>query len=224
MLYSEINVCDDTDGTKAREIEICVDTDAEIPRDIVVCAGQCDNPPELFLTGTDSPDVGSIYTASGGIKPYSWSISAGEISGGTITSLSGACGAGTVTVSDKCGQQESIPVRFPSGQWCRKDIHDRQNGCSDNTGDCSQALGNYYDGDTKYDVDSSMGWDTSKPSPSLTWSGILSNGSCQDGMSYVWNSDRSGIGITVPGFPHCVNQYGATVKPCKVTIYKWVCL
>jgi hypothetical protein len=72
----------------------------------------------LAISGPTNPEIGSQYAASGGKPPYTWSISAGAIgSGGAITSLAGACGTGTVTVHDACGNSAQQTVLFPSGQW-----------------------------------------------------------------------------------------------------------
>jgi hypothetical protein len=86
----------------------------------------------LTLSGTDAPVVGSQYSASGGKAPYTWSISCGAISDtGQVTSLSGCCGSGTVTVTDSCGQSVSIEVRFPTGQWVQIHQDDGECGSSD---------------------------------------------------------------------------------------------
>ncbi|MDW7643456.1 MAG: hypothetical protein SCI25_00275 [Desulfuromonadales bacterium] len=72
----------------------------------------------LTLTGTETPVVGSQYGVSGGKAPYLWSISCGSIDEtGQITSLDGCCGSGTVSVSDACGGNAVMDVRFADGQW-----------------------------------------------------------------------------------------------------------
>jgi len=87
----------------------------------------------LSLTGTDAPSVGSQYSASGGVAPYTWSISCGAISAiGQVTSLSGCCGSGEVSVTDACGTSASIEVRFPNGTWVQINYEDfRGVGCGD---------------------------------------------------------------------------------------------
>lgn len=73
----------------------------------------------LNLSGAETPSVGSIYSASGGVAPYTYSISCGSIDPdtGEVTDLSGCCGSGTATVTDDCGATASMTVRFPSGVW-----------------------------------------------------------------------------------------------------------
>lgn len=70
------------------------------------------------ISGTENIIVGSTYTATGGKEPYTFSVSCGSInSSGVITSVTGCCGAGTVGVTDKCGQTASMVVRYAAGTW-----------------------------------------------------------------------------------------------------------
>lgn len=73
----------------------------------------------MKIDGPDTPSEDSQYSVEGGKPPYVWDISSGSINvdTGAIISLSGACGSGTVKVTDACGNTESLPVRFPSGKW-----------------------------------------------------------------------------------------------------------
>ncbi|APG24108.1 hypothetical protein [Syntrophotalea acetylenica] len=92
------------------------------PEEIVFCQ-RCAGLPPLRVAGPDTPDLGDKYAATGGKAPYDWHISAGEIDTktGVVTNLSGACGTGSVSVTDACGNTASIDVRFPLGQWVQVD-------------------------------------------------------------------------------------------------------
>lgn len=119
----QIQRCDEeptaSDGRDGR-IVICDEEPEPSEGRIVICPLECDpDMPALTISGAVAPSVGSQYTAAGGKPPYQYSISAGEIAAGTgtIASLSGACGTGTVTVVDVCNNSAGMSVRFPSGQW-----------------------------------------------------------------------------------------------------------
>lgn len=74
--------------------------------------------PLLTISGSESIIVGSAYAGSGGLAPYTYSISCGSISSvGVVTSVTGCCGAGTITVRDECGNIASMVGRFASGSW-----------------------------------------------------------------------------------------------------------
>ncbi|MGE4544224.1 MAG: hypothetical protein AB7D06_08945 [Pedobacter sp.] len=115
----EILFCDTAeDAKKVGELRFC-DKDEQGQTDL---PGECQGLDELEIAGSETPGVGTIYGASGGLRPYSWSISAGVIDGGgRVNSLSGACGAGSVTVTDACGNTATMDVRFPDGQWVLKE-------------------------------------------------------------------------------------------------------
>lgn len=69
------------------------------------------------ISGTETPVVGSGYSASGAVGAVSWSMSPGTINSetGVITVL--GCGTGTITAIDSCGRSASMEVRFPNGYW-----------------------------------------------------------------------------------------------------------
>lgn len=75
---------------------------------------------QLTIEGPDAVTEGAIYVASGGVPPYAWSISCGTIDDGVVVSLSGCCGAGSITVFDSCGGSAALSVRFPVGGWVYK--------------------------------------------------------------------------------------------------------
>ncbi|MFA5706163.1 MAG: hypothetical protein WDA41_07395 [Candidatus Neomarinimicrobiota bacterium] len=90
------------------------------------CIEQCDacaNATALVLTGSDavtSPG-GYQYTVSGGVTPYAWSVSGVGASideNGYVSLDESACGAYTVTVTDRCGGSASLTARVTNhGQW-----------------------------------------------------------------------------------------------------------
>lgn len=89
-------------------------------------------PLELSTTATSDLVVGDVFSASGGVPPYTFSFD-----GGTICSIEGGCGddvfgeiqtitdcgatgtprSGTVTVTDSCGNTASQTFRLPNGVW-----------------------------------------------------------------------------------------------------------
>lgn len=125
----DIVICDQQ-GTDSehREIMVCSEQDStDDGREIVVCNEQdvdCSDPPELDIEGPGAPVVGSVYTPSGGVEPYSFSMSGGTIDDDgevlSVTSCGGSGGngaVGSVTVTDACGQSASLTVRLPGGSW-----------------------------------------------------------------------------------------------------------
>ncbi len=82
------------------------------------------NPP-LTITGPEEPKVGDVYTASGGVPPYSFNFNGGEIDADTgeilsITTCGGPEGNGAigiVSVVDQCASNNNIKVRVHGGAW-----------------------------------------------------------------------------------------------------------
>jgi hypothetical protein len=68
----------------------------------------------LILSGFEAPQVGSIYVASGGTRPYTYSISSGSIDSNTgeVRSLSLTQDSGVVTVTDSLFHVSTIQVFF----------------------------------------------------------------------------------------------------------------
>lgn len=85
------------------------------PHPCIVCDPQ--NPATVTLSGPDAPTDGSQYTATGGIEPYTWSITKGSITQTGVVTVSGQCGTATVTATDSCGNVETKDVRMPGGVW-----------------------------------------------------------------------------------------------------------
>jgi hypothetical protein len=115
-----ISICDDKPKPSIGKITICDDKPKPSDGKIVICPPECG--PEitdLTIFGDTAPSIGSSYGATGGKPPYRYSISAGTIdhTTGTVTDLSGACGTGSVSVSDACGNAASMQVAFLNGQW-----------------------------------------------------------------------------------------------------------
>jgi hypothetical protein len=79
---------------------------------------------ELSITGTDTPVVGSIYSANGTAPPFTFSFAGGSINSttGEILSINACVSSGDsrtslVVVTDSCGLSEGIVVRLPGGAW-----------------------------------------------------------------------------------------------------------
>ena len=85
------------------------------PHPCIVCSSQ--EPATVTLSGPDAPTDGSQYAASGGIEPYTWSISKGSITQAGVVTVSGQCGAATVSITDICGNTQTKEVRMSSGVW-----------------------------------------------------------------------------------------------------------
>jgi len=128
-------------GLFGDDVEICPsggDVELCLERDIELCT-EC---PELTLTGTDEPIVGSEYTANGGSGDLTFSFDSGTISSAGIITAIDICGAsgedrtGVVGVTDSCAptaQTAEITVRLPGGEWSSPAWHTVNGGCnSDN--------------------------------------------------------------------------------------------
>jgi len=68
----------------------------------------------LILSGVEAPQIGSIYVAHGGTRPYIYSISSGSIDSNTgeIKSLSLTQDSGVITVTDSLFHVSTIQVFF----------------------------------------------------------------------------------------------------------------
>jgi len=116
----QIRICNEGPEPSAGQIVICDPAPEPSEGKIVICPPKCGpDIPALVISGTETPSVGSQYSASGGKPPYRFSISAGQIALGTgvVTDLSGVCGSGSVSVADACGNMSRVDVRFPTGTW-----------------------------------------------------------------------------------------------------------
>jgi len=84
------------------------------------------------ISGADSipPGAGEYpYSVSGGVPPYTWSVSGNGGQGGASISSSGVlsiqkanCGSYIISATDACGVEGTFSVRSSSGKW-RKDSH-----------------------------------------------------------------------------------------------------
>lgn len=74
---------------------------------------------DMTISGPDAPSDGNQYTVTGGTAPYTWSISKGSITQDGIVTVSGQCGAATVSATDSCGYTATKDVRMPGGVWER---------------------------------------------------------------------------------------------------------
>lgn len=109
-----IDVCDPGLEPSGGTIDICDPGPKPSDGVIDICdkCGVGTPPVTIEATGPNK------YSASGGVPPYTWSISCGAIDQtGEIVSTSGCCGVGTVTVTDNCGTSVAMDVLYPVGQW-----------------------------------------------------------------------------------------------------------
>lgn len=68
----------------------------------------------VVVSGTgNSRDV----AVTGGVPPYSYTVSKGTINSSGTWDVSGKCGMGTVTVTDHCGATKTATNRMPLGSW-----------------------------------------------------------------------------------------------------------
>lgn len=83
-------------------------------RIVKLCGGETVT---ITISGSDAPQNGSQYTATGGTEPYTWSITKGSITQDGIVTVSGQCGTATITATDSCGNTETKDARMPGGFW-----------------------------------------------------------------------------------------------------------
>ena len=85
--------------------------------------GDCAVVDPLSVSGSDTVTApgGYSYSASGGLAPYTWSVTGTGASvdqNGFVTLAGDACGAYTVTCTDACGSSASVSVRISNcGSW-----------------------------------------------------------------------------------------------------------
>jgi hypothetical protein len=129
---TDIKVCTEENSSQSSDIVICTEDQTTVPSDIKVCTHDgrieesidpCNDAAELFVSGDGDANVGDIYTASGGIGPYTWEFDTGTIDAdGEITSID-ACGSsgdprgGVITATDSCGSSTGLSVRLAGGEW-----------------------------------------------------------------------------------------------------------
>lgn len=92
-------------------------------------------PEELALSGSTDPVVGDIYTASGGVAPYVYSITSPatiDSSTGEITAMT-YCQDYTITVTDACGSTAEITTSHVYGAPTSRTFTKTSTWCSDDT-------------------------------------------------------------------------------------------
>jgi len=125
---SNIKVCTDENTATPSDIVICDDEQTPKPQDIKVCVDPgrvdpCLTSMDITVSGDGDCNVGDIYSATGGIGPYTWSFDSGGIdSSGEITSINscvtpGDYRGGVVTATDTCGNSNTLTVRLTGGIW-----------------------------------------------------------------------------------------------------------
>lgn len=175
------------------------------------------------IDGSEEPEVGDFYSATGGSGDYSYSFTGGSINSDTgeiteITACGGPNGNGavaSVSVSDGCGNSASITVRLPGGSWHYTNKIDQPVSC----------LG-------------------ANPSPSWVWydqqisGGTMYRVSFTHGNTYLGNCEADTTCKPMEGWSvkRCVtaSEYFSEgpltgtirysiILPCCVRYYEWMC-
>ena len=113
-----VQICPGREQLPDSEVRLC--SEKQTPESVVrICKDKCEDVGELTITGPSGPSNGTKYSAYGGLKPYSWSVSGGASidENGTISDVSAGCGTGVVTVTDACGNAASMSFKYPTGVW-----------------------------------------------------------------------------------------------------------
>ena len=207
-----VSICDrvkEEDGT----VVFCADEEEPVVTPIDPCADQA----TVVLSGPGDPDEGASYSVTGGRPPYSWSISAGTISdNGVVTSLAGACGSGTVTVSDSCGSSQQMEVRFPDGQWVLQ---------SSTPGPCGEVSGlSCNPGSVVCSPTINGGTKTTNYVASGDWAACISGLDCSAcvWINHIDEIECGGSTIQKPGVSACGNNASVWVLS-KTEIHIWSC-
>lgn len=125
----DITICDETAPTEGRDIVVCPEEPIE---EIEICL-ECT---ELFLFGPAEMEIGSVYTVTGGVSPYTFAISKGGFSqnGASITITSIDCQKDTtavieISVTDSCAggaQTATLSVKQPGVFRVWRVFHDEE--------------------------------------------------------------------------------------------------
>jgi hypothetical protein len=99
----------------------CRDFTDECQEKAIPCG--CDLVTPVQINGSQTATVDTVYSASAGRPPYSWSFNGGSIdSSGRIISITecgpaGSSRGGTVSVTDSCGASAELAILLPGGVW-----------------------------------------------------------------------------------------------------------
>jgi hypothetical protein len=152
-----------------------------------------EDPATLTITAPDNVySVGDVFSAGGGVEPYTYSTSVGTIDPdtGEVLTYTGHCGRVTVTATDACGQTASTDVRGSSGTWWAEEKHYFRfdTGC---TFDAFELFG-------------AMRWKIGCRTAPGTGDGRvfsvnpINNGGCPDGVSTFYESFPAPFGNDIP--------------------------
>ena len=114
---TDIRICDKDSVQVPGDIRICDEQSTPAPGDIRICSDE-DKDPCLSsdvptVSGDGDCNVGDIYSASGGIGPYTWSFSGGSIDQfGEITAID-ACSSPGDPRWARSGAWSGAPPRRP---------------------------------------------------------------------------------------------------------------
>lgn len=126
----QIEICDPAqDSPNPEEIRICDPAqDSDAPEEVKICheaTGNCPpGTPELVISGSLNPAAGSVYSVTGGVGPFTWTVTGGAGITKTgprtaeLSDVDGNCGMGEITVTDEtCGTSATLQFAYPIGQW-----------------------------------------------------------------------------------------------------------
>lgn len=132
------DVAEDAQWGCYKPVPGCTDTEDGKPAGVVELTDDCGetaDPVEfpfdaLEVTGTDTPVIGSRYSASGGTAPYSFSGTGLTLTeDGEVTAFGECAGpgelrTGKVKATDSCGRTSEMTVRLPGGAWIQVEVGD----------------------------------------------------------------------------------------------------
>jgi hypothetical protein len=181
----------------------------------------------LAIQGGETLGVGASFNVVNGVAPYTWSAGGASFSGQstngiTITALNGSCGAQTVSVTDACGFNTSIPVRAP-GQWILVSDIDNNPGPGGTPPGCAPGCSSSWDENWLY---SNTTVDGGRCTGSFPGNNVLAPIIVSYGdVASPWVTSWGVVTFTATGFCNCrdAGDYGPSEFPCHFQTWAWEC-